>query len=314
MLLTRARCLLTLMFVLAAVCSAHAGDIPLWGRFETVIENARTYANPFRDVELDAVFTSPSGRTVKFFGYYDGDGLGGQEGHVWKLRFMPDEVGAWSYAAAFSDGTPGCRGRFSCVAQDARPGPLRIDGTSLRFADGTRFFPRSYYFSEAFSGTPPYWDSIVARVFGSQYRYNVCCTTFWQGPLIERHRWNNLPYNGFYPIHDGDYTRLDVAVWKHADEVLGELESRGAVWFNFDGFVPNVGGEMGAQRCDFESQTVYVRNAVARLAPYWNFVWNVAFEWREFMSPEQVRRIADYTRSLDPWTQSESITCMIKAA
>ena len=65
MLLTRVRCLLTLMFALAAVCSAHAADIPLWGRFETVIENGRTYANPFRDVELDAVFASPSGRAVK---------------------------------------------------------------------------------------------------------------------------------------------------------------------------------------------------------------------------------------------------------
>ncbi len=87
--LIRVRGPLPLMVALAAVCPAHAGEVPLWGRFETAVENPRAYATPFREVELDAVFTSPGGRTVKFFGYYDGDVQGGQDGPVWKLRFMP---------------------------------------------------------------------------------------------------------------------------------------------------------------------------------------------------------------------------------
>src|SRR5262245_54410652 len=185
---TSLRCLWVAVMVLAATRSVQATDVPLWGRFETETQNPRTYSNPFRDVQLNAVFTSPSSRIVKFAGYYDGDGHGGQDGQVWKLRFMPDEAGVWSYAGSFSDGAPGPRGKFTCVAEGAKPGPLRVDGTRLKFADGKYFFPRGYYFSEAFCGTSPHWEQGIERFFGGTYHYNLCCTTFWQGRLLERNR------------------------------------------------------------------------------------------------------------------------------
>jgi len=276
-------------------------EVPLWGRFETQIINERGYSNPFRDVVLNAVFTSPTGRSVKFSGYYDGDGSGGQNGNVWKLRFMPDELGTWSYRCSFSDGMPGKSGVFTCVADGGRPGPLRADRRCLKFVNGKRLYPRGYYFSEAFTATSPHWQKGIETSFGGTHNYNLCCTTFWQGRLLENKGWNALPYNGFYPIYGRDYTRLDVAAWRHVDEVLQRLESREVIWYNFDGFVPNVGANMGSQRVAFEAQKAYVRNVVARLAPYWNIVWNIAFEWHEFMSPAEVKRLADYVRSLDPW-------------
>jgi hypothetical protein len=280
---------------------AAGATVPLWGRFETRLRNAKPYANPFRDVVLEATFTSPKGRTVRFFGFHDGDGDSGQRGDVWKLRFMPDEVGAWLFTCMFSDGTPGASGRFDCVAEGAKPGPLRVDGRWFRTARGERFYPRSCYVSEAFTATSPRWEAAVDETFGGARGFNFCCTTFWQGRLLQERKWNTLPYNGFYPIVGSDYTRLDVAAWRHVDEVLGRLESRGAYWFNFDGFVPNVGGTMGDRRTDSEAQKVYIRDALARLAPYWNVTWNIAFEWAEFLSPAQVRQIARYTKELDPW-------------
>ena len=75
---------------------AVAVDVPLWDRFETTVTNSKAYANHFTDVTLDAIFTSPSGRTLNFFGFYDGNGSGGQTGNVWKQRFMPDELGTWT--------------------------------------------------------------------------------------------------------------------------------------------------------------------------------------------------------------------------
>src|SRR5262249_28329176 len=80
------------------------------------------------------------------------------------------------------------------------------------------------------------------------------------------------------------------AAWRHVDEVLQKLETRGTIWFNFDGFVPNVGGTMGDRRTSFEAQKVYIRNALARMAPYWNVTWNIAFEWAEFLSAAQAQR------------------------
>lgn len=300
------RAIATLLLTSATIgptVKAESGTrgVSLWDRFETVIVHSNHYDNPFQDVELKAMFTSPSGREVRFGGFYDGDGDGGQSGSTWRLRYMPDEVGRWEFRAFFSDGSPGAEGAFDCVAANAKPGPLRADGRSLHFADGRNFFPRSYYLSEAFSGATPYWEDRIRRFFGPTNPFNFCCTTFWQGPLLKQHRWNNLPDNGFYPIVHGDYTRLDVAAWKHVDAVLRELEARNTVWFNFDGFVPNVGGDMGATRTNFDAQRVYLRNTVARLAPYWNVIWNVAFEWQEFLSVRDVARIVDEVRWLDPW-------------
>ncbi len=258
--------------------SPETGAVPLWSRFETSVVNSNRYDNPFKNVELNATFTSPGGREVKFFGFYDGDGSGGQSGSIWKLRFMPDQVGPWRFHTEFSDGSPGTDGTFDCVAAGARPGPLRANGRALRFANGREFFPRSYYLSEAFSGASPHWENLIRRFFGPTNQFNFCSTTFWQGPQLVRNHWNNLPDNGFYPIVHGDYTRLDVAAWKHVEAVLRELEARHTIWFNFDGFVPNVGGDMGSARTNFGAQQVYLRNTVARLAPSWNVVWNIAFE------------------------------------
>jgi hypothetical protein len=44
--------------------------VPLHGRFEAEVKNEKRYTNPFQDVALDAVFTSPSKRAVKFFGFH----------------------------------------------------------------------------------------------------------------------------------------------------------------------------------------------------------------------------------------------------
>lgn len=286
----------------ASIAPAQQGTVPLYGRFEKQLSHDKVYANPFKDVVLDATFNSPSGRKVAFFGFYDGDGNGGQHGNVWKLRFMPDEAGEWSYACRFSDGMSAAEGRFICVKDGARPGPFRVDGTRFVYPDKRTFQPRSYYYSEAFCGDRATLNKDIETFFPKKRGFNWCCTTFWQGPLLKSHKWNALPFNGFYPIRGGDYTVLDLKSWQYVDAVLDALEKRDVVWFNFDGFVPNVGGTMpDMQRLDFEAQKIYVRNAVARLAPYWNLVWNVAFEWQEFMKAEQVAQLVDYVHAIDPW-------------
>ena len=57
---------------------------------EWAIGSEKAYAEPFIDVWLDAVFTSPSGKRCKIPAFYDGD-------NTWRVRFSPDEIGHWSY-------------------------------------------------------------------------------------------------------------------------------------------------------------------------------------------------------------------------
>ena len=122
---------LTFVSLLLAVGCAYptgaAQPVALYGVFEQQVTNDKSYSNPFdlRVVELRTKFTSPSGKTVSFFGFHDGDGKGGQAGNVWAFRFMPDEVGRWHYSYSWTDGTEGGSGSFE-VRDTGLAGPLKV--------------------------------------------------------------------------------------------------------------------------------------------------------------------------------------------
>ncbi|MCI0460125.1 MAG: DUF5060 domain-containing protein [Gemmataceae bacterium] len=314
--------------------AATAPAIPLWGRFETQVLNTQRYANPFTDVVLNATFTSPSQRQVKCFGFHDGDAQGGQTGHVWKLRFMPDEVGEWSYQCAFSDGTPGTSGTFRCVKAGARPGPLRADPENPRywvFADGSRFSARAFTLEIVFYvAEQDLWKSGIKRFFGGKYKYNLCQTTYMQGylhlanarkdPLLLR-KWPapgqegtyvEPTFNGFFPflfsgprpLCDGgsnvDYTRPDLRWMRHTDLVLQELEAHQTVWFNHTGFL---GFDWAGDKIQVPpaAEKEWIRYFVARFGPYWNVLWNIAGEWNEFLTLERLDEVGTFVKQLDPW-------------
>ena len=53
--------------------------------------------NPFLDYRLQVEFTSPGGKQYNVPGFFAGDGNGGGTGHVWRVRFSPDEAGEWMF-------------------------------------------------------------------------------------------------------------------------------------------------------------------------------------------------------------------------
>ncbi|MFH1084965.1 MAG: DUF5060 domain-containing protein, partial [Chloroflexota bacterium] len=67
---------------------------------EWTVRAQAVYANPFADVLLKAVFTAPTGRIHRMPGFYAGD-------DCWKVRFRPDEPGAWHYRIAASPADAG---------------------------------------------------------------------------------------------------------------------------------------------------------------------------------------------------------------
>ena len=141
--------LIGLMMTLCVGAQVGASEVPhigLYRLFETRIENDRTYENRFADVDLTATYTSPSGKIRDFWGFFDGDGRGGGhagEGTVWRLRFMPDELGTWTYTYRWSDGAPGGRGAFVCAKDGLGKGVLRA------------YEKNPHWF--AYNGTEPVW-------------------------------------------------------------------------------------------------------------------------------------------------------------
>lgn len=306
-----------------------AADVPLWGIFETSITNSKSYRNPFKDVTLSATFRRPSGGTVNFWGFHDGDGRGGQAGSVWKLRFMPDEPGQWSYSCSFSDGSPCRGGTFACVTAGAEPGPLRGDPANPRYwvhADGTRFSARGFYAADLlYIAEDSIRKDAIHRFFGRQYQFNLCSTTFVQGPYLHEKGWlakwpapgqekQYVPFtfNGFFPFsYSGekprddasnvDFTRPRVKWMGHLDKVLRELEAHGVVWYNFDGLIGAYWGSDFRMTVPAEAEEQWLRYFIARFGPYWNVLWNVAGEWDDYLTPARLDGIGNFIRQANPW-------------
>ena len=122
---------------------------------------ARSYENPFLDVEIWAVFSGPSGRVIRREAYWDG-------GETYRVSFAATEPGLWRYTleAPADSGLNGVSGELECVPYTGelpiyRHGFLRVsdDGHSLAYADGTPFF----WLGDT------HWGFVAGETWGSNY-------------------------------------------------------------------------------------------------------------------------------------------------
>src|SRR3972149_5170238 len=70
--------------------------VPKWSVFEIPFTASGTYANPYTETNISAVFQGPNGLEKTVCGFWDG-------GTTFKIRFTPTAEGTWSYQASSSD-------------------------------------------------------------------------------------------------------------------------------------------------------------------------------------------------------------------
>ena len=150
-----------------AVAAAGQSGLRVWHPMHLdftgpVMRETDNNPNPFLDFRLNALVQAPSGKVFVVPGFFDGDGNGGGQGSVWRVRFTPDEPGEWTYSVSFrtgddvavsleeGDGTAvafdGASGSFDVAPADyAAPGFLSkgflqyVGEHYLRFQDGGYF-------------------------------------------------------------------------------------------------------------------------------------------------------------------------------
>ncbi|MEU7836993.1 DUF4038 domain-containing protein [Nonomuraea sp. NPDC049129] len=115
-----------------------------WWTNELAFEAAREHVNPYRDLDVQVVFTGPGDVQVRRPAFWDG-------GRTWRVRFAPTAPGRWSYRTTCGDtsdhGLHHRTGELECRLEETdrpiyRHGFLRRgpDGRFLAHADGTPFF------------------------------------------------------------------------------------------------------------------------------------------------------------------------------
>ncbi|WP_423126882.1 DUF5060 domain-containing protein [Gaoshiqia sp. Z1-71] len=265
--------------------------IGLYRTFETQLQNDKPYGNKFTDVELSCDFTSPSGKTTRFIGFFDGDGQGGGDkisGNIWKIRFIPDETGEWNYRWSWNDGTAGGSSSFFCDTVDAGKGILRPFGKNPRWL--------------AYNGVEPVWlKSYYESGHGSiAQAFSWIAENVYQ-PMIDR-GYNHFQVNWLLSLccftqiyHDGPapstrdltlYTEGDASgtmrldVWRMMEQHVSWLNDQNIGLHLFLGFDGSKNDGPAWTKLSEKEKDFLVRYTVARLAPYaniagWGFVWEV---------------------------------------
>ena len=297
--------------------------VPLWGRFETSLSHPERRDNAFAELSLEATFRSPSGRLVHWFGFFDGEPDGEPDGEIeaggslWRQRFMPDEVGTWTYLIGFEAGGPWRVGSFECVSEGALPGPWRPDPERprwLRNARGEPLLPTAVFANAPF--TPGDWRQAIAWATARGYDTLVTPTL---NAKIWGEGWPNVtPFAALDEARKQvDYTRPNLRAWREWDALLREAGEAGLYVAPFEGPAGDYGGQSGVGtvvpppgleygpglriRFDDPRNLRVLRSFVARQGAFWNLAfWNVySTEIYEIKEREEVIR---YLEVLASWT------------
>ncbi|HTX66971.1 MAG TPA: DUF5060 domain-containing protein [Opitutaceae bacterium] len=254
-----------------------------WDLFELTLPGPAA-GNPFVDVQLSATFTHGA-RTVAVNGFYDGDG-------TYRIRFMPDETGAWRYATASN--APALAGRTGTV--DVTPpgpgdhGPVRVHDTyHFAYADGTPYHELGTTCYSWIHRPEALQEETLRTLAASPFNKLRMCV-FPQGHNVRLMPPPLFPFAGT-PPQDWDFTRFNPAFFRHLEQRVGQLRDLG-IECDLILFHPYDDGLWGFDRMPAAADDRYLRYIVARLAAYRNIWWSLANEF-DFM---RAKTDADWDR------------------
>lgn len=296
-------------------------QVEKWDIFELELAGPQA-GNPFIDVSLSAMFTR-AGRTVRVEGFYDGGGC-------YKVRFMPEWEGEWSYVT--SSNVPdldGVRGSLVCAPPTAdNHGPVRVvNQFHFAYADGSAYIPvgtTCYVWNlqgdemeektlRALDAAP--FNKLRMCVFPKRYTYNSNEPPLYPFPARFTGKLQSVwskemvtAYSTQQPPDYWDLDRFNPEYFQHLEQRIMDLRARG-IEADLIIFHPYDYGAWGFDRMPAEVNDRYLRYLVARLASFRNIWWSLANEYDLFIW----RTIADwdhcmqFVQQIDPYDHLRSI-------
>lgn len=281
----------------------QAQTVEKWSVFELTLEGSKE-GNPFVGIELSAEFTNGS-KSYRPEGFYDGNG-------VFKVRFMPDDVGVWTYETfSNQEDLDGKKGKFTCTEPSGENhGPIRIrDQYHFAYEDGTPFYP--------------FGTTIYEWPYQDEKRKQTTIETLKTSPFNKARFLAIPPYNNRYvegPLkledfpfegtskENWDFSRFNPSFFQNLERCVEQLRDIG-VQADMILFRPYDDGKWGFDQMDQETNKRFVKYMMARFAAYRNIWWSLANEnsFIDSMTDEEWDEIFLLVQEKDPYQHLRSI-------
>ena len=192
--------------------SVNSETVGLYEKFEVTVDlGDSVYENPYNpdEIDLSAVFISPTGVEWSVFGFYDDY----ENADAWKVRFSPNETGQWEYTVYKTDREGSEHsgvGTFTAIQSD-RHGWIEVSKENphyMQYEDGTPFYGVGMY-------TP--WGNSV-EIFDELESYGANLFAIW-----------NITYGGMvnsYGLIEEELGRYNQTKCGKIDELLEVAEDR----------------------------------------------------------------------------------------
>ncbi|MEW6745646.1 MAG: DUF5060 domain-containing protein [Planctomycetota bacterium] len=286
-----------------------------------------TSQDPFTQVPVGGTFGRDGEGPIRVEGFCDS-----ADGSLYRIRFMPAEVGRYHYSVCYRDGAIETTHEGSFEARRTeRRGLVRIDSES------------PWHFRWEGTGEPYFWlgnsatwlaggdDTAIAETIGRLYqskfsnvRVALCGGVASQGatdgetPAVESvSRSGGSPYPWVVDVADGvaaphfDKTRFDTRYWQRFERMLRQAREKDMI-VSVAFLVKDAHGGIdpfGKEGAGGEDEQRYYRYAVARLGAFSNVIWILADEYPSLRTGEWVEKMGAFLKACDPYDHLTSVVC-----
>ena len=288
----------TTLFVFILPClNAHAQSrVPLYSPFELRLATTQQHGNPYLDVNVTGIFTSPGGKEMRLAGFWDG-------GKIWRVRFAPTERGIWNYRLESNDAELETSGTFEAINSNRR-GFVRVSKTrphGFEYSDGTPFLLMG----------DTNWDAMSEGVGFDPYFKNYIKLRAAQGfnayqAMVVNNRYDYGRNEGgesfaMFDRETRDHNRVNPNFFQWVDRRVAYADSAGMVSILFFTWSEEI-RKMSTEQ--YERLALYI---VSRCAVY-NVFWVLAGDYQAyFYEPPIYRQVGAAVAQADPFDHPISI-------
>lgn len=238
--------------------------------------------NPFKDVELSAVFSNGTWR-LESKGFYKGGGK-------YAVRFMPQEEGEWHYTVHSTVGSQdGASGTFTCTAPSAgNHGRVCLkrdvrakssasgaeDNFHFCYEDGTRFQPFGTTCYAWINQPEAVQEKTLKTLASSPFNKIRMC-------IFPKHYTYNTTNPDMYPFPGDsksgfDFTQFNTDFFSHLEKRIKQLDDLG---IEADIILFHPYDRWGFSKMTKEQDIFYLTYVVRRLSHFKNVWWSLANEY-----------------------------------